>query len=74
MIIKHPRLIIKQHGTIKSYRYVGDVSASPSLIPARPWVGKWQKQNFWCGMLPNMSYHISFFVAWTFGLVYCSKQ
>ena len=26
MIIKHPRLIIKQHGTIKNYRYVGDVS------------------------------------------------
>ena len=26
MIIKHPRLIIKQHGTIKIYRYVGDVS------------------------------------------------
>ena len=27
MIIKHPRLIIKQHGTIKNCRYVGDVSA-----------------------------------------------
>ena len=26
MIIKHPRLIIKQNGTIKNYRYVGDVS------------------------------------------------
>ena len=26
MIIKHPILIIKQHGTIKNYRYVGDVS------------------------------------------------
>ena len=26
MIIKHPRLIIKQHGTIKNNRYVGDVS------------------------------------------------
>ena len=26
MIIKHPRLIIKQHGTIKNYIYVGDVS------------------------------------------------
>ena len=24
------------HGTIKNYRYDGDVSASPSLIPARP--------------------------------------
>ena len=41
MIIKHPRLIIKQHGIIKNYRYVGDVSASPSLIPARSRVGKW---------------------------------
>ena len=28
MIIKHPRLIIKQHGTIKNYRYVGDVSVT----------------------------------------------
>ena len=27
-------------GTIKNYRYDGDVSASPSLIPARPRVGK----------------------------------
>jgi hypothetical protein len=28
------------HGTIKNYRYDGDVSAFPSLIPARPRVGK----------------------------------
>ena len=28
MIIKHPRLIIKQHGIIKNYRYVGDVSTA----------------------------------------------
>ena len=28
------------HGTIKNYRYDGDVSASPSLIPAHPRVGK----------------------------------
>ena len=28
------------HGTIKNYRYDGDVSACPSLIPARPRVGK----------------------------------
>ena len=41
MIIKYPRLIIKQHGTIKNYRYVGDVSASPSLTPTCPRVGKW---------------------------------
>ena len=27
-------------GTNKNYRYVGDVSASPSLIPARTRVGK----------------------------------
>ena len=40
MVIKHPRLIIKQHGTIKNYRYVGDVSAFPSLTHARPRVSK----------------------------------
>ena len=40
MIIKHARVIIKQHGTIKNYRYVGDVPASPSLTPTRPQVGK----------------------------------
>ena len=28
------------HGTIKNNRYDGDVSASPSLIPARSRVGK----------------------------------
>ena len=28
------------HGTIKNYRYDGDVSASPRLIHARPRVGK----------------------------------
>ena len=33
--------IIILHGTIKNYRYDGDVSVSPSLIPARPRVGKW---------------------------------
>ena len=31
MIIKHPRLIIKQHGTVKNYRYVGDISVSNQL-------------------------------------------
>ena len=25
MIVKHPRMIIKLHGIIKNYRYVGDV-------------------------------------------------
>ena len=34
MIIKHPRLIIKQHGTIKNYRYVGDVSGRTSPFVA----------------------------------------
>ena len=33
MIIKHPRLIIKQHGIIKNYRYVGDVSILLSQSP-----------------------------------------
>jgi len=28
------------HGTIKNYRYDGEVLASPSLIPTRPRVGK----------------------------------
>src|SRR4051812_23163767 len=33
MIIKHPRLIIKRHGTIKNYRYIGDVSLiSPGTL------------------------------------------
>ena len=29
------------HSHFINYRYVGDVSASPSLIPTRPRVGKW---------------------------------
>ena len=41
MIIKHPKLIIKHHGTIKNCRYVGDVSASPGLTPTGPRVDKW---------------------------------
>ena len=41
--------------------------ASPSLIPARPRVGKWEKENFWCGMLPSIIYNVIFFVvAWMF--------
>ena len=41
--------------------------ASPSLIPARPRVGKWWKQNFWCGMLPSIILNVFFFiVAWMF--------
>ena len=28
------------HETIKNYKYDGDVSSSPSLIPAHPRVGK----------------------------------
>ena len=31
MIVKHPRMIIKQHEYFINYRYVGDVSASPSF-------------------------------------------
>ena len=38
---KYMKVVEYWHGTIKNYRYDGDVSASPSLIPARPWVGKW---------------------------------
>ena len=37
---KYVRVVEYWHGTIKNYRYDGDVSASPSLIPARPQVGK----------------------------------
>ena len=33
MVTKHPRLIIKHHGTIKNYRYVGDISV---VITVRP--------------------------------------
>ena len=39
------------HGTIKNYRYDGDVSASPSLIPARPRV-----------MLPSIILNVIFFI------------
>ena len=38
---KYVKVVEYWHGTIKNYRYDGDVSASPSLIPARPRVGKW---------------------------------
>ena len=37
---KYVKVVEYWHGTIKNYRYYGDVSASPSLIPARPLVGK----------------------------------
>ena len=37
---KSMKVVEYWHGTIKNYRYDGDVSASPSLIPARPRVGK----------------------------------
>ena len=40
MIIKYPRLVIKHHGIIKNYRYIGDVSASPSLTPTPPGADK----------------------------------
>ena len=38
---KYMKVVEYWHGTIKNYRYDGDVSASPSLIPTRPRVGKW---------------------------------
>ena len=37
---KYVKVVEYWHGTIKNYRYDGDVSASPSLIHARPRVGK----------------------------------
>ena len=37
---KYVKVVEYWNGTIKNYRYDGDVSASPSLIPARPRVGK----------------------------------
>ena len=36
---KYVKVVEYWHGTIKNYRYDGDVSVSPSLIPARPRVG-----------------------------------
>ena len=37
---KYMKVVEYWHGTIKNHRYDEDVSASPSLIPARPRVGK----------------------------------
>ena len=37
---KYVKVVEYWHGTIKNYRYDGDVSASPSLIPTRPRVDK----------------------------------
>ena len=37
---KYVEIVGYWHETMKNYRYDGDVSASPSLIPARPRVGK----------------------------------
>ena len=43
--------------------------APPSLIPARPRVGKWWKQNFWCGVLLGIiSMQIFLIVVWIFRL------
>ena len=36
----HSNITQKRHGASRNYRYVLDVSTSPSLIPARPRVGK----------------------------------
>lgn len=52
------------HETIKNYRYDKDVSASRMLVPTRPRVGKWQKNIFWCGMLPNIILNKGFIMAW----------
>ena len=42
MIVKHPRMIIKQHEYFINYRYVGDVSnirtAKPALILFDEWI------------------------------------
>jgi len=38
---KHGKVTQNMHGASRNYRYVWDVSTSPSLIPARPRVGKW---------------------------------
>ena len=38
---KHKAIGRKQAWRIKNYRYVWDISASPSITPARPRVGKW---------------------------------
>ena len=51
---KYMKVVEYWHGTIKNYRYGGDVSASPSLIPARPREVNDKKDKFWCGMLPNI--------------------
>ena len=37
---KYMKVVEYWHETIKNYRYDGDISASLSLIPARPRVGK----------------------------------
>ena len=37
---KHGKVTQNMHGASRNYRYVWDVSTSPSLIPARPRVGK----------------------------------
>ena len=38
--VKHGKVTQNMHGASRNYRYVWDVSTSPSLIPARPRVGK----------------------------------
>ena len=37
---KYTKVVEYRHEIIENYRYDKDVSASPSLIPARPRVGK----------------------------------
>ena len=38
---KYMKVVEYWHETIKNYIYNGDVSTSPSLVNARPRVGKW---------------------------------
>ena len=49
---KHGKVTQIMHGASRNYRYVWDVSTSPSLIPARPRVGNDKKHNF-CGDMPH---------------------
>ena len=50
MCIKDVGIINKVAWNIRNYRYVGDVSASPSLVPARPEQVNDNKDNFWSDM------------------------
>ena len=57
MHIKHIEIGVKQAWSIKNYRYVCNVSASPSLTPARPEQVSDKQDNFWGDMLFTQSKH-----------------